>query len=172
MTSTGKKTILVAAACLAVGLAGVGCVAGGYNVAVQPVHGSQMLVRSALNEQMCWDAQNGKAEAGTPVVLWPCGAKENQHWTFADQAGGMTSVLGIGGLCLGARGLPAADGAPLELAQCNGQPNEQFRHNADGRLVEVGSGKCLTARSPAQTTPVTLAACDVSNGGQVWTIAK
>jgi hypothetical protein len=173
MTSIVNKKVLVSGFLMGLGVLAVGaCGGSGYNVTAKPLHGSEMLVRTALNEQLCWDAKNDKAAGGTPLMLWKCHGKENQRWTFADQPGGTNTLLGVGGLCVDVKGHRAGDGTPLQLWPCTNQSNQQFRHNSDGRIVETQTGKCLTAKAAADNTPITIDECDVNNGGQVWTIAK
>lgn len=153
-------------------MAAAGCGAPQYAVNAAPLHGSEMMVRSGLNEQMCFDPNGEKPVAGAAIILWKCHGKESQRWTFADQPDGTNTLLGIGGFCLEVKGHVAVDGTPLQLSTCTGQNNQRFRHNADGRIVEVETGKCLTAGTSAEATPVAIDECDLHNGGQVWTIAK
>jgi hypothetical protein len=161
-----SASLAVAATALA-----AGCVSG-YSVAAAPIAGNDMQVRTALNEQLCWDVKHDKAVGGVPVQLYHCKGSENQRWTFSAQPDGLISVIGIGGLCLDTRDRRGVNDAAVELWACSSQPSQRFRHNADGRLVEAQSGECLTVRAANPELPVTLAMCDVNNGGQVWTIAK
>lgn len=136
------------------------------------VGGTNLLVRSGLNQQLCVDAAADRAADGTLVQLANCHGRENQRWVFSDQPGGQIVITGIGGLCLDVRGRKAGDGTPLQLWQCANQPNQKFRHESDGRIREVQTGKCLTVGSLASKTPLTIDECDRNNGGQVWVISQ
>jgi hypothetical protein len=166
------KALAFSGALVAIGVAVIaaGCTVTSYNVSPAPISGSGMLVRSALNEQLCWDSAKGGE--GTAVTIFHCHTKENQRWTFAGQPDGTTTIVGLGGLCLEVKGHAMTQGSPIHMSACTNMPNQRFRHNSDGRLVELASGLCLTATGSAQSTPITIDMCSVNNGGQVWTIAQ
>jgi hypothetical protein len=140
---------------------------------VVPVGGTNLLIRSGLNQQFCFDMKADKAADGTQVWLYQCDPrKENQRWVFSDQPNGEITITGIGGLCLDVRGHKVGDGTPLQLWQCANQPNQKFRHENDGRIREVATGKCLTSANLSSGAPLTIDECDRGNGGQVWVISR
>jgi hypothetical protein len=136
-----------------------------------PIGGTNLLSRSGLNQQFCFDAAGDKAADGTKVTLFNCHGRENQRWVFSDQPEGQIAITGIGGLCLDVRGHKAGDGTPLQLWQCANQPNQKFRHENDGRIREVQTGKCLTVSNLAPGAALTIDECNRENGGQVWVIS-
>jgi hypothetical protein len=136
------------------------------------VGGTNLLVKSNLNQGFCFDAEGDKATNGTSVNLSQCHGRENQRWVFSDQADGQIQITGIGGLCLDVKGHQPGDGKPLQLLQCANSANQKFRHEDDGRIREVESGKCLTVADLKNGAPLTVDECSKANGGQVWVISK
>lgn len=106
--------------------------------------GTNFMIASAPGGgQFCMDAAgNGKVD-GTPVFLFHCHGRENQRWTITHNVDGSSAITGTGGLCLDVRGGGARDGTPVQLWQCHFGGNQRFRVFDDGRIQEVGSGKCL-----------------------------
>jgi Ricin-type beta-trefoil lectin domain len=136
-----------------------------------PIHGANLLIHSAKNEEMCIDAENSKAELSPLVQLIHCHGRENQRWTFADQNDGSSQILGIGGLCLDVQGQHSSTGTPLQLYPCGGATNQKFRHNIDGRLQEMQTGKCLTVSDFVEKSPVFIDDCREKKPGQVWVVS-
>jgi hypothetical protein len=137
------------------------------------VAGTNLQIHSNLNQTYCFDAKQDQAKAGTQVWLYQCDAKkENQRWTFSDATNGQITILGIGGLCLDVKGHAAGDGTPLQLMTCDNQANQKFKHEDDGRIREVATGKCLTTSNLTSGAPLVIDECNKGNGGQVWTIQK
>jgi hypothetical protein len=60
MASIAMKKVLVSGFLMTFGVVGGAACGSSYNVKAAPLHGSSMLVRTALNEQLCWDAQGDK----------------------------------------------------------------------------------------------------------------
>jgi hypothetical protein len=139
---------------------------------VAQVGGTNFMIRSGLNQQFCFDAKADRAADGTQVQLYSCSGREQQRWTFVDQPDAKIMITGIGGLCLDVRGRKAGDGTPLQLWQCANAPNQMFRHESDGRIREVGNGKCLTTTNLQNGSALTIDECDRNNGGQVWVLSK
>jgi hypothetical protein len=136
-----------------------------------PIHGANLLIHAATNEEMCIDAQSDPAEAHRMIRLFHCHGRENQRWTFADQGDGSSEILGIGGLCLDVQGRSSGDGTPLQLYPCTGAVNQKFRHNIDGRLQEVQTGKCLTVSDYVEKSPVFIDKCADKPEPQAWVIS-
>jgi Ricin-type beta-trefoil lectin domain len=107
-------------------------------------YGANLTIRSAPGgDQFCMDAKGDRQGDGTPVFLWRCHGRENQRWTVTHNADGTSIVTGTGGLCLDVRGNGSRDGTPVHLWQCHFGGNQRFRFFDDGRIQEVGTGKCL-----------------------------
>jgi hypothetical protein len=135
-----------------------------------PIRGANLLVRAATNEEMCIDAQSG-GEMHPLVQLFHCHGRENQRWTFAEQGDFSSQILGIGGLCLDVQGQHTSSGTPLQLYPCASTSNQKFRHNIDGRLQEVQTGKCLTVSEFSDHARVFIDECGDKKPGQVWVIS-
>ncbi|MFI7448614.1 RICIN domain-containing protein [Nonomuraea sp. NPDC049714] len=81
------------------------------------------------------------------------------------------AIRGAGsGRCLDVTGASPANGAQAQIWDCNGQPNQQWRLNADGTITGVPSGRCLDVpnNATADGTKLIIWSC---NGGanQRWT---
>jgi hypothetical protein len=131
------------------------------------------LLKLSLNPHRCLDAKGGRAVIRGEVWVYDCHGRDNQRWTFSERQGTQVAIVGIGGLCLDAVAGPAGpEPTRVQLYPCvERQLGQTFQPYADGRIHEVGSGRCLTAKSDATTTPVTLEPCDVNDNGQVWIVA-
>jgi hypothetical protein len=136
-----------------------------------PIRGANLLIRANANEEMCIDAQSDRAELHPSVQLFHCHGRENQRWTFAEQTDASSQILGIGGLCLDVQGQHSSNGTPLQVYPCAGTPNQKFRHNIDGRLQEVQTGKCLTVDDFVEHSKIFIDTCSDKKPGQVWIIS-
>jgi hypothetical protein len=134
-----------------------------------PIRGMNLLIRAASNEEMCIDAQS-TGEIHPTVQLFHCHGRENQRFSFLEQ-GESSQITGIGGLCLDVQGQHSNNGTPLQLYPCSGAPNQRFRHEIDGRLREVQTGKCLTVSDFTEHAGVFIDDCAEKKKGQVWVIA-
>ncbi|MHA6765161.1 arabinofuranosidase catalytic domain-containing protein [Streptacidiphilus sp. PAMC 29251] len=78
---------------------------------------------------------------GTAVQLWGCQSYAvDQHWTHnADKS------LSTLGRCLDIVGNGTAQGAQVELWDCNGVGGQKWVQQADGSLLNPQSGRCLDA---------------------------
>ncbi|HEY4021880.1 MAG TPA: arabinofuranosidase catalytic domain-containing protein [Pseudonocardiaceae bacterium] len=76
---------------------------------------------------------------GTAAQLWGCQSyAEDQHWTH--NANGSLSTIGR---CLDITGNSTAEGAEVELWDCNGVGGQQWIQQANGSLLNPQSGFCL-----------------------------
>jgi hypothetical protein len=110
---------------------------------------------------------------GTGVQLWNCQSyAEDQHWTH--NADGSLSTIGR---CLDIVGNGTANGAQVELWDCNGVGGQKWAQRADGSLFNPQSGRCLDSPSGATGNGTRLQIYDcngsaaqkfaVNGGGQV-----
>ncbi|TDD23476.1 PKD domain-containing protein [Kribbella turkmenica] len=74
-------------------------------------------------------------------------------------------ITGIAGKCVDIYKASSADGTPITLYTCHGNPNQQWTQFEDGTVRSLG--KCLDARGTAIRTPAVLWTCDGSEG-QKW----
>ena len=76
---------------------------------------------------------------GTAVQLWGCQSyAEDQHWTHNPD-----NSLSTIGRCLDITGDSTAQGAKLELWDCNGNGGQKWVQQANGSLLNPQSGLCL-----------------------------
>ncbi len=90
---------------------------------------------------LCVDVPNNSQANSTAVQLWDCTGGANQSWT-ATPAGQLTVY---GSKCLDARSSGTANGTVVQIYDCNGTAAQRWTVNADGTIVNTGSGKCLDA---------------------------
>jgi hypothetical protein len=134
------------------------------------IRGTNLLIRAESNEEMCIDAESG-GELHPTIQLFHCHGRENQRWSFAEQGDASSEIVGIGGLCLDVQGQHSSSGTPLQLYPCTGAPNQRFRHEIDGRLREIQTGKCLTVGDFTEHAHVFIDDCSGKKRGQVWVIS-
>ncbi|WP_405609357.1 ricin-type beta-trefoil lectin domain protein [Streptomyces sp. NBC_01508] len=116
----------------------------------------------------CLDVDGAATTAGARTIVYDCHRKANQQWTRTAS----DELRVYGDRCLDARGAATADGTPVIIWDCRGTAHQQWRENADGTVVGVASGKCLTpaADGTANGTRLQLRTCD-GGPGQRWTMA-
>ncbi|MFF8603155.1 PHB depolymerase family esterase [Streptomyces sp. NPDC015232] len=107
---------------------------------------------------------------GTQQQISTCAGGANQTWTRT-ASNQLTVTVGGTTLCLDASAKGTTNGTKVITWPCNGQPNQQWRFNANGTVTGVQSGLCLDVVGLATTdgTPVQLWSC---SGGtnQRWTL--
>jgi hypothetical protein len=113
----------------------------------------------------CIDVPNSTTTNGTQVQLWDCSGGANQRWTYT----AAKQLTVYGNKCLDASGGGTANGTTVIIWDCHGGLNQQWNVNADGAVVNVGSGLCVDANGAATAngTRIILWSC---NGGtnQQW----
>jgi hypothetical protein len=97
---------------------------------------------------------------GTAVQLWDCQAfAADQHWTH--NANNSLSTLGR---CLDIVNNGTANGALLELWDCNGVGGQKWVQRADGSLMNPQSGRCLDSPNAATGNGTRLELYDCNGG--------
>jgi RHS repeat-associated protein len=97
-----------------------------------------------------WDPSTtpGTTGAYSPTIYLGTDGKVRGEFPAARVAGALGSLLGAGsGRCLDVTGNTAADGALLQIYDCNGGPNQQFTLTSSGelRVTTGGATKCVDA---------------------------
>jgi hypothetical protein len=114
---------------------------------------------------LCVDVPGSSQTNGTAVNLWDCNGGTNQSWTATPAK----QLMVYGTKCLDVNAGGTADGTPVQIYDCNSTGAQQWTVNADGSVVNVGSGKCLDAsgHGTANGTALVIWGC---NGGvnQKW----
>ncbi|MBB5867965.1 hypothetical protein F4553_001344 [Allocatelliglobosispora scoriae] len=101
---------------------------------------------------ICVDVPDNSQVNGTAVKLWDCNGGPNQAWTAT--AGKQLKVYNT--KCLDVAGGGTADGTAVQIYDCNGTGAQQWTVNADGTVVNTGSGKCLDANNHGVANGTTL----------------
>jgi hypothetical protein len=121
-------------------------------------------VRLVGSDAMCVDAPSNRAG----LQLFHCHGKANQRWTFTEDLNGISAISGEGG-CWRV-GPPGARGESLIDRGACGPGAARFRHTDDHRLEDDHSGLCVTVHDTKRRSPLVLAACNPSRGGQTWSL--
>jgi len=103
------------------------------------------------------------------VVLWNCQTYEaNQHWYH----NWSTGTLGSLGRCLDVTGNSTAEGAKIQLYDCNGSGGEVWVPQSNGTVVNPQSGMCLDDPSgnTANGTQLQIWACLPNDGAQQFVL--
>ena len=79
-------------------------------------------------------------------------------------------ITGAGGQCVDDSGSGTADGNPVILYGCTGNPNQQWTLSADGTVRTLGECLDVPGAATAAGTDVDLSGCDGS-AGQQWSYA-
>ncbi|MFJ4411066.1 ricin-type beta-trefoil lectin domain protein [Streptomyces sp. NPDC088910] len=136
------------------------------NLAITPKAAGN--VRGFLKDRhsgICADVPARGQANGTVVTLWDCNGDTNQTWTATPAK----QLMVYGTKCLEAAGGGTADGTAVDISDCTGATGQQWNVNADGSVVNVGSGKCLdvTGAGTANSTPLELWTCN-NGANQKW----
>ena len=110
-----------------------------------------------------------KSGDGAPVVLWNCQTYEaNQHWYH----NWSTGTLGSLGRCLDVTGNSTAEGAKIQLYDCNGSGGEVWVPQSNGTVVNPQSGMCLDDPSgnTANGTQLQIWPCLPNDGAQQFVL--
>jgi hypothetical protein len=82
--------------------------------------------------------------------------------------GGTGQITGYGGKCVDIAGASSANGAAVQLYDCNGTTAQQWTRASDGALRALGKCMDVTAAGTANGTKVQLYDCNGTNA-QKWT---
>ncbi len=74
---------------------------------------------------------------GTRLEIWACDGTASQRWTVQG------STLRSQGLCMDAADAGTGNGTPVQLANCSGNPAQQFTLRSDGSIYSSYADRCL-----------------------------
>jgi O-glycosyl hydrolase len=112
---------------------------------------------------LCADVTGAGQANGTPVTLWDCTGGANQSWTATPAR----QLMVYGTKCLDAGS--GADGTAVQIRDCTGSGAQQWSVDADGSVVNNGSGKCLDATGHGTANGTVLAIWGCGGGvNQKW----
>ncbi|MFE7931092.1 ricin-type beta-trefoil lectin domain protein [Streptomyces sp. NPDC057456] len=86
----------------------------------------------------CIDVSGGESKDGVPLDILGCAEAARMSWTFASD--GTVRALGR---CMDVAWGSTDNGAQIQLADCNGDPVQQFRLNDAHDLVNRQADKCV-----------------------------
>lgn len=116
----------------------------------------------------CLDVKGNSRTPGAALQIYQCNGGANQGFTFT--TAGELRVF-ESSLCVEpkAGSTTPGGGTVVAIANCSGQPAQQFRLNADKSISATQSGLCLDVMSQgtADRTPVQLWSCNNQNN-QKW----
>ncbi|WP_084557573.1 ricin-type beta-trefoil lectin domain protein [Hamadaea tsunoensis] len=109
---------------------------------------------------LCVDVPGQSTTNGTAVTLYDCNGGTNQRWTLTPAQ----QLTVYGTKCLDVNGSGTADGTVVQIYDCNGTGAQKWTINADGSVVNTGSGKCLdvSGHGLVNGSPIVIWGC---NGG-------
>ncbi|MET7397657.1 ricin-type beta-trefoil lectin domain protein [Dactylosporangium sp. NPDC005572] len=88
--------------------------------------------------------------------------------TTGGPTGGAGQIVGYGGKCVDVAGASSANGAAVQLYDCNGTTAQQWTRGTDGTLRALGKCMDVAAAGTANGTKVQLYDCNGTNA-QKWT---
>jgi hypothetical protein len=105
------------------------------------------------------------------------GSSAANAWVGTGPTGGPTTggpttgagqIVGYGGKCVDVAGASSANGAAVQLYDCNGTTAQQWSHPTDGTIRALGKCMDVTGAGTANGTKVQLYDCNGTNA-QKWT---
>ena len=102
---------------------------------------------------------------GTRLEIWTCDGTASQQWTFSG------STIRSAGLCMDAAGAGTANGTPVQVARCSGNPAQQFQLQSNGYVYSPYAGGCLDVYKLGTDNGAKLQLWDCANTtNQIWTL--
>ena len=109
----------------------------------------------------CLDLATG-LPSSTKVEMWTCNNSPAQQWTAGDLA------LHVVGQCLDTQGGATAAGTTVVAVSCAGSATQEWQVFSDGRIFNLGAGRCLSAAGSANGAAITIQDC-LGQAQQIWT---
>jgi streptogrisin C len=104
----------------------------------------------------CIDVPADRVNEGVQLNIWDCHSSDNQSWIF-----GNDGTIRAFGLCMDVAWGSHENGAAIQLANCSGNPAQQFVLSGAGDLVNPQANKCVdvAGANPNNGTPLVLWDC-------------
>ena len=149
------------------------CSTGDRSPEAEVVRGSQGLASGTpivgVASGRCLDVKGASKTPGTALQIYQCNGGANQGFTFT--AAGELRVF-ESTLCVEPKTgtTTTGGGTVVAIANCTGQPAQQWKLNADRSISSTASGSCLDVMNAATAdrSPVHLWSCNNQNN-QKWT---
>jgi hypothetical protein len=101
---------------------------------------------------------------GTPLGMVACDGSMVQFWQPMPDG-----TIRSAGLCMDAANAGTADGTPVQVAYCSGNPAQQFTLNADQHIYSSYANKCVNIDyNPTSGTSIILFSC-LDQTNQIFT---
>ncbi|MDG6100864.1 beta-1,3-glucanase family protein [Dactylosporangium aurantiacum] len=103
----------------------------------QPPAGNVSAIASDWHGK-CIDVPNWNFNDGQRLIVWNCTGGTNQRWTWVDG-----TLRTENNKCMDVAWGSTANGAAIQIANCSGNPAQQFVLSAAGDLVNPQANKCV-----------------------------
>jgi hypothetical protein len=133
-----------------------------------PVGLDRIVSAYPATQTMCLDDHFGRYDNGNVIDAYQCNDTQGaQAWTVA-----ANGTLQIGGDCADVYLFGVTDGTKVQLYQCTGGTNQQWRILSDGEIVGLDSGSCLyEGDTPVNSLQLTISSCNSTDSGQIWLLS-
>ena len=154
------------------GLAGLGGAGPARGAGPPPTeaHGTNFLLESQLDSNFCIEAANGTGE-GRTLTLQQCLGADTQRWALPLNSDDTNLIVDSQGMCLDGRSTKANEGLPIPVAKCGSSKTWRFVVTSAGQLMTARRNLCLSIPGAASNAVVSLAPCDATRQGQLWSLA-
>jgi hypothetical protein len=123
----------------------------------------------------CLDMPAGATAPGTRPDIYTCNSDTSQQFQYIPDSNtsnqGIITPLAPGGgnMCFDVQSSGVTDGTPIWLVSCNSSAAQKWVIQANGRLMNPNSGKCMqpVADGTALLTKLEISTCDTGTN-QVW----
>ena len=136
---------------------------------------SSVLTLKSQLSGLCLDVPGSSSAPGTLPWIYTCNGSTAQQWQFVPDSN--TSNQGIiqplvpngNSSCMDVQSSGVANGTPVWMVGCNSSVAQKWVIQANGRLMNPNSGKCLQpiAGATAVGTKLEISTCDTGTD-QVW----
>ena len=131
------------------------------------VHGTNFLIKSQIDSNFCIEVENGTGE-GRTITLQTCGGADTQRWALPLNSDDTNLIVDSEGLCLDGRFSKGDEGLPLAVAKCGPAKTWRFIVTSAGQIMTARRNLCFSVPGAASNAVVSLAPCDVTRPGQLW----
>ena len=131
------------------------------------IWGVDFRIHSQIDNNFCIEAQNG-TQPGRGVTLQLCLGSDLQRWALPKFDNSTNIVVDYIGLCMDARLTNATNGFARLVQYCGSGDGSRFTVLQTGQVQSVKNLKCLSIPGAASNAVVSLATCDDTKLGQLW----
>ena len=123
----------------------------------------------SVQSGMCLDSSGGPSVGGgTQLIINPCSTSASQSWIVRGMQLELPSTFPY--RCANVKGNKTANGTPVIVYSCGGQPDEQWNYKSDSQLYGLGN-KCFTSSGLTAGSLVSLSTC-TGSAEQMWSLVN